>query len=77
MPTDTTGIMTNKHSNGIRSFAPRKIFAKKKKDGGPGHVGTIVLIGHSSNPSCLPGTVLVLWDNGKIQNYRAGMDLHG
>ena len=49
----------------------------KKKDGGPGHVGTIVLIGHSSNPSCLPGTVLVLWDNGKIQNYRAGMDLHG
>ena len=44
------------------------------QDGGPGHVGTIILLGHSSNPGCLPGTVMMLWDNGTVQNYRAGME---
>ena len=42
------------------------------QDGGVGHVGTIVLLGHSGLPGCLPGTVMVLWDNGVLQNYRAG-----
>lgn len=42
------------------------------QDGGPGHVGTLVLLGHSGHPGCLPGTVKVLWDNGLLQNYRAG-----
>ena len=42
------------------------------QDGGPGHVGTVVLIGQSGLPGCVPGTVMVLWDNGVLQNYRAG-----
>jgi len=43
-----------------------------EQDGGVGHVGTVVLLGHSSQPGCLPGTVMVVWDNGVRQNYRAG-----
>ena len=40
------------------------------QDGGPGHVGTVVFIGHLGHPACPPGTVEVLWDTGFKQNYR-------
>ena len=40
------------------------------QDGGPGHAGTVVFIGHLGHPACPPGTVEVLWDTGFKQNYR-------
>jgi len=42
------------------------------QDGGAGHVGTVVLLGHKDNPHCLPGSVMVVWDNGFSNNYHTG-----
>ena len=42
------------------------------QDGGPGHVGTLVTIGHPQHAQCPPGTVKVIWDSGAAQNYRVG-----
>ena len=42
------------------------------QDGGPGHVGTVVLLGRDQHPECPPGTVKVVWDSGSGQNYRVG-----
>ena len=35
-------------------------------------MGTVVLIGSTDNPYCLPGSVMVLWDNGFRNNYHTG-----
>jgi len=43
-----------------------------EQDGGAGHVGTVVLLGHKDNPHCLPGSVMVVWDNGFSNNYHTG-----
>eukprot|EP00092_Neocalanus_flemingeri_P028989 GFUD01031472.1.p1 GENE.GFUD01031472.1~~GFUD01031472.1.p1 ORF type:complete len:938 (+),score=300.01 GFUD01031472.1:38-2851(+) len=42
------------------------------QDGGPGNVGTVVILGRAQHPECPPGTVKVVWDNGTSQNYRVG-----
>ena len=41
------------------------------QDGGPGHVGTVTVLGRLQHEQCPPGTVKVTWDHGVSQNYRS------
>nr|XP_039250524.1 E3 ubiquitin-protein ligase MIB2-like isoform X1 [Styela clava] len=44
------------------------------QDGGDGHVGTVVEVGHTGNRLLPDKTVMVRWDNGRRTNYRVGLE---
>uniref|UniRef100_UPI00358FD0BB E3 ubiquitin-protein ligase MIB2 isoform X2 n=1 Tax=Myxine glutinosa TaxID=7769 RepID=UPI00358FD0BB len=44
------------------------------QDGGEGHAGTVVEIGHEGSPTTPAGTVVIQWDMGTRTNYRTSYE---